>query len=479
MLALAPSPDLTAAEQFAMDLLVDLSRVVPFTGEADVVRVGVVGAAAPRSVRALSDSGWGITASDGAVHVERSLLQIVVDVAGAAAEQRSSARDPYGRVPSSDNPLVAEGLEREPVVSQAAQALGRAVCDAAGRRPVAFVTPWPDGRRWAAAFTHDLDVVDGWPVFTALRLAELARKGELSRGARVAVAALGAVLRRPVHGAITDVLRMERAHGVHSTWFVICGERTLGTWRAGDITYDPSSAVARKIYRDILAGGHEVGLHGSFATMDDAALLAAQRERLGALTGGAVHGVRQHFLRMQPGHTQSLMHDGGFAWDATFGFADRNGFRLGVADIVPSWNSTTQRTAGVALAPFTWMDRALSKYRGVEDPRAWVDDAIEVAQRCESVEGMWSGIWHPNLVAALGYPDAPAAYAALLECLLARDPYVAPLGDLVAWRRARAAVRAVAIRADGAPVLAPTAAGMRPVPLETAASRPLESHVER
>ena len=43
MLALAPSQDLTAAEQFAMDLLVDLSRVVPFTGEADVVRVGVVG----------------------------------------------------------------------------------------------------------------------------------------------------------------------------------------------------------------------------------------------------------------------------------------------------------------------------------------------------------------------------------------------------------------------------------------------------
>ena len=292
MLALAPSPDLTAAEQFALDLLVDLSRVVRFTGTADVVRIRVAGDGAPRPVPSLVGAGWGITTSDGEVLVERALLRMVVDVAGAAAEQRSDARDRYGRVPSTENPLVAEGLEREPVVSQAARALASTVRAAAGRRALAFAAPWPDGRRWAASFTHDLDVVAGWPVFAALRIAELARKGDLARAGRVLASALGAVARRPVHRAITHLLAVEQAHEIRSTWFIICGDRTMGTWRAGDVTYDPASDAAREIYRDLRAGRHEVGLHGSFATTDDGALFASQRARLGELTSQPGTAVR-------------------------------------------------------------------------------------------------------------------------------------------------------------------------------------------
>ena len=43
------------------------------------------------------------------------------------------------------------------------------VQDAAGRRAVRYLAPWPEGRRWAAAITHDLDIVSGWPLFTTLR----------------------------------------------------------------------------------------------------------------------------------------------------------------------------------------------------------------------------------------------------------------------------------------------------------------------
>jgi hypothetical protein len=88
------------------------------------------------------------------------------------------------------------------------------------------------------------------------------------------------------------------------------------------------------------------------------------------------------------------------------------------------------------------MDRALSKYQNVEAPRAWIDDALGLAERCRSVEGMWVGIWHPNLAPALGFPDAPQAYADLVAELAHGDAHVAPLGELVAWRRARRSLRA-------------------------------------
>jgi hypothetical protein len=95
------------------------------------------------------------------------------------------------------------------------------------------------------------------------------------------------------------------------------------------------------------------------------------------------------------------------------------------------------------------MDRALSKYRGVEDPHAWVDDALKMAQRARSVDGLWVGVWHPNLVPALGFPGAPQALEQLMQGMAAGDPCFGTLDELVAWRRARRSARVTALAPDG------------------------------
>jgi len=449
VIALPTDAALTPAERFALDLLVDLSAVLPFDGAGDVVRLHVAGEPRDLTAAELRARDWGLARADGSVNVDRALLRFVADVAGAESEQRSAASDRYGRVPAAATRIVREGLEREPVVSVAARALADAVRAAAGTRAVYTVDPWPDGRRWAAAFTHDLDVVEWWPAFTALRLAELARHGELARAAHVLGAATRTIARTPVWAAVRDILSVEASHSVRSTWFVLCGRPTLATARAGDLTYRPDAPAARRILDAVREAGHEIGLHGSFATSDRHEHFAEQRAMLRALTGGDVDGVRQHYLRMRAATTPRGMRAAGFTYDSTYGFADRNGFRLGVADVVPLWDAELQRRADVDEAPFVWMDRAMSKYQHVEDPAAWIDDALVLADRCRAVHGMWVGIWHPNLAPALGFPGAPAAYARLVAELTAREAYVAPAGDLVAWRRARRALRVVALAPDG------------------------------
>ena len=64
--------------------------------------------------------------------------------------------------------------------------LRRAVLAVAGRRPVRSLAPWPEGHRWAALVTHDLDVVEWWGLFPLLRMAQLATKGDWNLFARVA-----------------------------------------------------------------------------------------------------------------------------------------------------------------------------------------------------------------------------------------------------------------------------------------------------
>src|SRR5437660_2566425 len=178
MIRLPAPAELTPAERYALNLLFDLSRLLPVDdATADVVRLELVDTPEDVPVRDCVAWKWGLAPGDGVVQLPRSSLRRVTDLAGAVVEQRTSARDRYGRVPPSVNALVAAELEREPIVSRAAVTLREMVVTAAGRRIVKCIAPWPEGKRWAAAFTHDLDVVSWWPLFTLLRLSELGRKG--------------------------------------------------------------------------------------------------------------------------------------------------------------------------------------------------------------------------------------------------------------------------------------------------------------
>jgi len=447
-----PPPDdrLDPAERFAIEVLVDLSRLIPVEHpEIDAIRLAVTDDD-PEGHDLLAHAGrrCAFEPVDGAVHVPRRLLRQICLIAGAAAEQECGERDRYQRVPSRLNPLVASARERVPVVSNAAVALREAVRRAAGDRTVRCVAPWPDGRRWAVAFTHDLDVVDKWPVFTGLRTIELMRKRELRLAGRVLAAAAASVGRNPVQSGVRQLLEREAERGVRSTWFVLCGTPTFASMKAGDLTYLPEGRAA-SIVDQVRAGGHEVGLHGSFGTLAHHGLFKEQRRRLEELTGKAVAGVRQHYVRIDPGKTQRGMVEAGFRYDATFGFPDRNGFRLGVADVVPAWDERRRETLEIDEVPLVWMDRALSKYQGIEDPSAWIKDGSELARTCEEVEGLWVGVWHPNLVSALGFPDALSAYDELMGTVLRRKPFIAGVERVAAWRRARRAVRVVGMTADG------------------------------
>ena len=119
--------------------------------------------------------------------------------------------------------------------------------------------------------------------------------------------------------------------------------------------------------------------------------------------------------------------------------------------MIPAWDGEGERALELLEAPVIWMDRALSKYAGVEDSAAWITEGMSLARTCRDVEGLWVGVWHPNLTDALGFPDAPAAFAKLLDELVAEEPFMAPLGRLVEWRVARRAVRVRGILPDGRP----------------------------
>lgn len=450
MIRLDQAETRSAGHRFALELLVDLARLLRVDDPAaDVVSLRVTREVPPSDPLNQSGLAGVFRPAEGVVYVPEWLLDLTIGVAGAGNEQKSSARDRYDRIPSSENPLVAAGLERKPIMSQLAGRLRTAVAEAAADRPVRCVAPWPDGHRWAVGLSHDVDVLALWPAFTALRMVELAKKREWTRCIGTLWGALRSMPGSPALDGVVEVAAMERERGLRSSWFFLCGAPTFRSARRGDITYDLASPAGRRALAVVSQYG-ECGLHGSFDTMTDADLLRLQRERVQSLSGHPVTGVRQHYLRHRPGITQRAMCNAGFSYDASYGLADRNGFRLGVADIVPGWDAAADGPSGLDEVPLIWMDRALSKYQGVEDPALWIADGLDLAAAARAVDGLWVGLWHPNLIQALGYPGAVESYTALLAALGSLNPYCDTLDRLVRWRRARRGVRASTV-IDGAP----------------------------
>jgi peptidoglycan/xylan/chitin deacetylase (PgdA/CDA1 family) len=434
------------------------------SSDAPLVRLVVVPSSdGPRSVRDLLS--WQPRAVDGELRIGLDTLALVADLAAARSEQESTEADRFGRVPSRVNALVVAGLERTPVLDIVAGRIGGAVQNAAAGRPFRWLPAWPTGaswaaalthdldvvawRSWAAALTHDLDVVAWWPLFAALRWIELARGTHVRMLTRAFLAAARALAGDPVLEAVRAILAVESEFDVRSTWFVLAGVPTLSTFRRGDLTYRLESKRARAAIDQIVAAGHEVGLHGSFATFQDETAFRAERARAAAASGRTIDGARQHFLRMRPPATQRAMRSAGFSYDATFGFPDRNGFRLATASPISAWDVRGATAIDIELAPLIWMDRSMSKYAGVQDPARWIDDALALAQTAREANGMWVGLWHPNLADALGYPGAPEQYRRLVRELRAADAYIAPLNELVAWRKRRRAFRLTHVAADG------------------------------
>jgi hypothetical protein len=444
---------LRPAEKFGLDVLLDLSRLlVVDQAECDIVRLTVMDR--PYSEAPVADlaPALALERANGEVRVSTAALFAVAEVAGGAAEQRSGAVDRHGRVPAEENPLVISGRSREPLVSMLGVQLRRAAVAVAERKPMRFVAPWPNGYRWAALVTHDVDAVEWWGLSPLSRMAEFGRKGAWRQTARVARAAWRNIGRDPVSRGVLAILQLEAHHGVSATWFVIGSEPIPGSTMGGDSTQLPKAPATSRIMNAVIRAGHEIGFHGNLATVDDAEQMASQRRWLSRLAQRPISGARHPSLRMRPGPTQRAMAQAGFAYDATWGFADRNGFRLGVADVVPAWDAARESVMPLDLVPLAWMDRARRAY-GVEEAHRWTEDGLELAGVSRAVEGAWVGLWHPNLTEALGFPGAEPAFVHLLQTLASGRPYFASARKIVEWRRFRRSVRAHRISADGRVVL--------------------------
>ncbi|MEZ5100652.1 MAG: polysaccharide deacetylase family protein [Thermoleophilia bacterium] len=222
------------------------------------------------------------------------------------------------------------------------------------------------GARFAVALTHDIDVPWRWTRIgvhgSLARLKGSALAGQAAPALREA-RALGAVPLHKLRGTDPNwrferILRIEAARGVSSSFYVMAGHHHPADGAAPE-TYD---RLRPRLVETLLAGGGEVGLHGSYTAALDLDVLAAEKARLEELAGPIV-GHRYHYLRVDAERNLAPLAGLGFRYDTTLGFADAIGFRAGIAHPFRPWDWAAGAPSTLVEIPLAVMDVTLAEER--------------------------------------------------------------------------------------------------------------------
>jgi hypothetical protein len=379
-------------------------------------------------------------------------------------ERTAAERDRFGRLPYSASVFAGEpalALE-EPAVDGYVGALRQVL---APRLAELGLEPLPDpGWMWnecgtpagsdarprfAVALTHDLDNLRRW---TAGGLVESARR--LARATRDRDTATLTGESRDLrdwlihhlprgtdpYWTFPQLLAGEDDRGARSTFYVL-PRRVTGK---RDRLHAEYQRDVVEVFRVLSRARREVGLHAvagesCAGTIGDAVAgggLDEDLQDLGRRAGGAVRGVRYHYLRCLYHETLPALDAAGLDYDTSLAFAEHEGFRCGCSFPFRPYDLRAERPLRLLELPLALMDTSLlgERYRAL-DAVAAARVCREILSRARAGGGGVSLLWHNSRFdhrSAQGYDDL---YWTLVDDIQADGGLVATAGDVARrWR---------------------------------------------
>lgn len=315
--------------------------------------------------------------------------------------------------------------------------------------PLVEIPPVPDGYRFIACLTHDVDHASirrhKWDhtMFGFLYRAVLGSVVNVFRGrasVRDLLANWVATLKLPlVHAGLAKDFwyefdrYLEFEAGLGSTFFVIPFKNYPGRTREGQAPVRRASRYeARDIeshIRRLTSAGCEVGVHGIDAWCDSSKG-REELQQVSRMTGDPDIGVRMHWLYVDE-KSPATLEKAGFAYDSTSGYNETVGYRAGTTQVFKPLGA-----ARLLELPLHVMDTALFYPSHLNlrprEARRRVEDIIDNVVR---FGGTVTVNWHDRSIA----PERlwGAFYVHLIEELKRKNAWFATAQQAVAWFRKR------------------------------------------
>jgi peptidoglycan/xylan/chitin deacetylase (PgdA/CDA1 family) len=200
------------------------------------------------------------------------------------------------------------------------------------------------------------------------------------------------------YNCFDELMTLSERHGLRSRFYMIAGDSA----GALDANYGIGDPCIRALMRRIHSRGHELGLHGSYASAADPERLRAEADRLRGVCReeGIVQprwGGRQHFLRWEPRRGASAWRAAGLEYDSSLGYTDDPGFRCGTCYQYPLFDLAERRRSGVSELPLVLMERAVAPFPAALSERELESAVTRVRtlrERCRLFDGDFVFLLH-------------------------------------------------------------------------------------
>jgi len=142
-----------------------------------------------------------------------------------------------------------------------------------------------------------------------------------------------------------------------------------------------------------LADYAEIGIHPSYASSSQPALMVMETARLSKILKQEIEHSRQHFLKLTLPETYRNLINNDIIHDYTMGYADYAGFRASICTPFPFYDLDQDLPTNLVIHPFAVMDGTLKDYMKLSPEKA-TETINELISEVKRVGGTFMPLWH-------------------------------------------------------------------------------------
>ena len=164
---------------------------------------------------------------------------------------------------------------------------------------------------------------------------------------------------------------------------------------------------------------YQAGLHPSWLSGENTALLKKEKEQLEAMSDigqAKITSTRQHYIRFNLPVTYRRLSEAGITDEFSMGYGSVNGFRASVASSFYWYDLERNIPSTLRIHPFCFMD-ANSFYEQRFSAKEAYDELMHYFRICKEVNGTLITIWHNNF---LGTDKAYAGWKDIYELFISQ-----------------------------------------------------------
>ncbi|MEZ4804936.1 MAG: polysaccharide deacetylase family protein [Bacteroidia bacterium] len=298
-------------------------------------------------------------------------------------EEYLSAPDQHGRFKFEDSCLYQNSLLLTPVVDIWMDQFKNDLIDRCGFKESDFKK-----QTYSTVCTLDIDSVFTYKGKGLLRtLAALSKDliffNFIEIKKRLSVLFLKAKDPNDVFDELLDQLQTKKA-----LFFI-----QVGKYGRFDKNLAPSHKGFRKIIQELDKSGHELGLHPSYQSDSNAAIIKEEKTTLEGILKKELSHSRQHFLRFSLPKTFRALLSIGIEKEYSMGYSEHPGFRAGTAMPFKWFDLENNSSTELEVHPFVVMDVAYKHFQNMDIEKT-IEASGEIKDICSTLNLPFVFVFH-------------------------------------------------------------------------------------